>query len=276
MAKNIKESTMNSFYSGDYKEFKDAINGEILNRVGDHIDQISSEIANELVYGSEDSDDEAEDEESDEIKESKKDDDDDDQRGGEYILDISFPDGQEGTALKNFRVSAISKSDALLRCEKMFGKGKFNVSSIKYYDFGDPINPAGAGKTGKAVKEEVENLGESARLLKTYSNGNRTAKVYKDNEWQEHRVKYFTDGNHHKEADSFHDHDKDGALDAHTGAQHFVNKTGPYSDKKMKESFIDEIEAAFPVKKESPEDKKKEKKAEKILKKLKKKKVDED
>ncbi len=61
---------------------------------------------------------------------------------------------------------------------------------------------------------------ESLRLLHTVGNGPRTAKVYKDAEWGEHRVKFFTDGNHHKEAD-YHTDDKQ---DAHDTANYWVNE----------------------------------------------------
>jgi hypothetical protein len=55
------------------------------------------------------------------------------------------------------------------------------------------------------------------KLVKTYTNGNKTAKVYKDHEWEEHRVKFYTDGVHHKEADHHSD-----AEDAHSTAKHWA------------------------------------------------------
>lgn len=65
-----------------------------------------------------------------------------------------------------------------------------------------------------------EFISESLRLLHTVGNGNRTAKIYKDAEWGEHRVKFYTDGQHHKEAD-YHTNDKG---DAHDTASHWVNQ----------------------------------------------------
>lgn len=54
-----------------------------------------------------------------------------------------------------------------------------------------------------------EFIKEGLRLLHTVGNGRRTAKVYKDAEWGEYRVKHYTDGEHHKEADAHTDHKED-------------------------------------------------------------------
>ena len=70
---------------------------------------------------------------------------------------------------------------------------------------------------GKVVKEEKPNL----RLLKTYTGPKgHVAKVYKDRDWEEHRVKFFSpEGKHQTEADYHSD-----AEDAHSTAQSLVNK----------------------------------------------------
>jgi hypothetical protein len=60
-------------------------------------------------------------------------------------------------------------------------------------------------------KEEKPNL----RHIKTYTEGNKTAKVYKDKDWDEYRVKTYTDNVHHKNNDAH----TDDLEDAHTTAK---------------------------------------------------------
>lgn len=89
----------------------------------------------------------------------------------------------------------------------------------------------------KTTKEEVE-LDEGLKLVKTHTNGNRTAKVYKDNEWSEYRVKHFVDGKHQSKAD-YHTDDSE---DAHDTANHFVSKAkineGNEENKKKKKQVM--------------------------------------
>lgn len=70
----------------------------------------------------------------------------------------------------------------------------------------------------EAVKKVIDPLNEGLRLVSTHSEGNKTAKVYKDNDWGEYRVKHYTDGKHHTEADH-HTDDKDDAIGT---AQHWI------------------------------------------------------
>lgn len=65
--------------------------------------------------------------------------------------------------------------------------------------------------TTKNLAEEVEDVEEGLRLISTHTNGNKTAKVYKDSEWGEHRVKLHIDGKHQKNAD-YHTDDKEDAV----------------------------------------------------------------
>lgn len=60
----------------------------------------------------------------------------------------------------------------------------------------------------KSFKEFVTE--EGMRLIHTVQNDRKTAKVYRDAEWGEFRVKHFTDGQHHKDAD-YHTDDKEDA-----------------------------------------------------------------
>lgn len=49
---------------------------------------------------------------------------------------------------------------------------------------------------------------------------NKSAKVYRDSQWNDHIVKYYLDNKHLKDADSHHYEDKDDALDT---AKHWVS-----------------------------------------------------
>ena len=63
------------------------------------------------------------------------------------------------------------------------------------------------------------------RLITTLVQFDRTAKVYRNSEWDEYQTKFFIDGKHITEGDCFTD-DKTDAMDT---AQHWVNKTVPLS-----------------------------------------------
>jgi hypothetical protein len=65
-------------------------------------------------------------------------------------------------------------------------------------------------KKAKAGKKPWEEAG-AERLVATHTNGNRTAKVYKDNDWGVHRVKFYVDGKHQTNADS--EDDREGCTD---------------------------------------------------------------
>jgi hypothetical protein len=74
-----------------------------------------------------------------------------------------------------------------------------------------------------ATNEEAEQVDEGLRLTATHKNadGSRVAKVYRDAEWDEHRVTFHKNGVHNKNAD-YHTDDKD---DAHRTAKYWVNST---------------------------------------------------
>ena len=73
------------------------------------------------------------------------------------------------------------------------------------------------------IHEELE---EGLRLIKTHTHENGDhAKVYKDNEWGEHRVKFFKGGVHLANAD----YHTDDVEDAHSTAQHAL-KSGLHSE----------------------------------------------
>ena len=72
------------------------------------------------------------------------------------------------------------------------------------------------------------------RLVKTHTNGNRTAKVYKDKDWDEYRVKHYTDGKHHVDADSHHDD----VGDAHGTAQHWMKGAKKIEETTSKKAMV--------------------------------------
>jgi hypothetical protein len=78
-------------------------------------------------------------------------------------------------------------------------------------------------KGGKVEKEEKPNL----RLLKTHSGPKgHVAKVYKDKDWGEHRVKFYSpEGKHYSEAD-YHTDDLSDAHDTATGQLNRYKKGG--------------------------------------------------
>lgn len=50
------------------------------------------------------------------------------------------------------------------------------------------------------------------KKIAVFSFGNRTAKVYRDSEWQEYRVKFYVAGTHMDAAD-YHTDDREDAMD---------------------------------------------------------------
>lgn len=85
-----------------------------------------------------------------------------------------------------------------------------------------------------AYYHREETVTEGLRLTATHSNGDRTAKVYRDHEWEEHRVKHFVGGVHQHKAD-YHTQDKE---EAHSHAKQWAEKTGVHAVKE--EKMIDE------------------------------------
>ena len=78
---------------------------------------------------------------------------------------------------------------------------------------GDRIPRARGGST-YADKDDAPRL----RLMKTHTDGNKTAKVYKDADWGEYRVKHYVDGKHQTNAD----YHTDDVSDANSTAGSFL------------------------------------------------------
>lgn len=89
----------------------------------------------------------------------------------------------------------------------------------------------------KGTNEEVE-LEEAMKLIKTHTSasGNKEAKVYKDTEWGEFRVKHYTGGKHHANAD-YHTDDVD---DAHGTAKQHIKEDVAINE--VKHVTLDDIE----------------------------------
>lgn len=78
--------------------------------------------------------------------------------------------------------------------------------------------------SNRNMDEEVEELDEEAgqfRLVSKHGAGKHTAKVYKDREWGEYRVRHYKDGAHMGEdSDSHHDDLKDAQGSAEHAVKH--------------------------------------------------------
>ena len=96
-------------------------------------------------------------------------------------------------------------------------------------------------KGGKVEKEEKPNL----RLMKTHTGPKgHVAKVYKDRDWGEHRVKFYDpEGKHYKDAD-YHTDDKQDAHDTATGQLNRYKKGG--SAKRFADGGISTLGSMLP------------------------------
>ena len=237
---------LDNFYKNDFKSFKDDVTSAIYTKINDILGEYKESVAKETF-----TEEESEDAVSDEMRG-----DDDDKRGGEFLVDLDFLEGND-TSLKDFRMVGTSKADVINTINNTFGKAKVNIKSVKLneqrFEKGEDVGKEGlnfkkiakkAGKqygseeSGKRVAGSIlkkvmakKDMNESSdeekprlKLVKAHTNGNKIAKVYKDMDYNEYRVKFFTDGKHHKDSDGFAEQDKDGLEDAHTQAKNWINK----------------------------------------------------
>ena len=114
-------------------------------------------------------------------------------------------------AEKSFKKSFGSKDgkDAQIVSKRLNG-----LSNKKITDLKDDVN-----------SEKKETIDEGLKLLKTHSLGDHHAKVYKDSEWGEHRVKFFHGTHHLKNAD-YHTDDHN---DAHDTAKTELKRLNKYT-----------------------------------------------
>jgi hypothetical protein len=83
------------------------------------------------------------------------------------------------------------------------------MSSVKHYLEYEKIS--GAGIT---VAEET--LDENLRLIGKLGDQNRSAKIYRDNDWNEYRVRFYTNNNYDGEDSDHHTDDKEDAFNTAT------------------------------------------------------------
>lgn len=82
------------------------------------------------------------------------------------------------------------------------------------------------------ILRETTSLTEGLRLIKTFQHGNRTAKIYRDVEWEEYRVRFYVDGKYEGEAADYHS-DKDDAIDT---ASNWVQKAAVAEESTVEEN----------------------------------------
>ena len=88
----------------------------------------------------------------------------------------------------------------------------------------------------RLAKEEVD-IQESMKLVKTHTLGDHSAKVYKDSEWGEHRVKFYTGNKHHAKAD----YHTDDIRDAHDTAHAELKRMHAKGGMKEEVEVLDEL-----------------------------------
>lgn len=126
------ENILQNLLNKDFNAFKEGVKSALLSKIASKIEEAKSDIFAESKEDAEykekvnhaDKDGYKED-----IK-SASDDDEEEPQGGEFLVDLKFIEGND-TELKNFRVAAVSKKDVESRLNGFFGKGKFEVQSIK-------------------------------------------------------------------------------------------------------------------------------------------------
>lgn len=100
---------------------------------------------------------------------------------------------------------------------------------------------------GKTKNEEVE-IEEGMRLIATHTTGPHSAKVYKDTENDEHRVKFFKNGQHQKNGD-YHTDDKE---DANSTAKYQLKKWHSTNEEvDLDEVTVGNSAKAFDIKKQA-------------------------
>ena len=129
------ENTLDSLFKGNLKAFQEGVKASIFSKIDARLDTARRKIAN-FVFNEETESTDAEFKEKvnhadkDGYPEDKDDDDEDDQGGGEYLVHVKMLD-VPNTELENFRVVGTSKADVESKLEKFYGKGKYEVKSIK-------------------------------------------------------------------------------------------------------------------------------------------------
>lgn len=108
----------------------------------------------------------------------------------------------------------LTPDNLLNRDQKMANEAREGIKHVGGLKHGGPAKKNKGGST--------YGVSTPLRLKKTVTGSNpaKSAKVYKDQDWGEYRVKHFLDGKHQKDAD----YHTDDMSDAHDTAMDFVNK----------------------------------------------------
>lgn len=142
---------------------------------------------------------------------------------------------------------ATKRTNGLIRAGTKLAKEETDLSETPHLRSADFKQIMVLGPNGKVIKRKIksqlnvgrpdqggyspdqtyESIDEAMKLLGTHENGNRMAKVYRDTEWDDHIVKYHTNGVHHKKADSHHYEDSE---DAHDSAKNWIRKANESID----------------------------------------------
>jgi hypothetical protein len=102
----------------------------------------------------------------------------------------------------------------------MFSPLAMGLNAMRGGDDDDKDAKKHGGRTGHAKGGSTYGVVPKMRLLKTHTEGDNSAKVYKNPDTGEHQVKFFKDGVHQKKADYF----ADDPSDAHETAQYSLKR----------------------------------------------------
>jgi hypothetical protein len=99
----------------------------------------------------------------------------------------------------------------------------------------DPIDPTTIETD--SIKEDLENIVEGMKLVSKHEpeGSVHTAKVYKDSDWDEYRVKYFKNGKHIGEDSDYHTDDLDDAKSTADSEIGYMNK---HVQESIEESYV--------------------------------------
>lgn len=119
---------------------------------------------------------------------------------------VTLPDGRKAAVMDATVTHSYTHEDLGMSPSEMPDTSEtYPVRVIKHPDHGMIVH-----HRPHRLGESVE-LDEGLRLVSKHGDGQHTAKVYKDNEWEEYRVKFFKDGKHVGEDGDYHTTDLDDA-----------------------------------------------------------------
>lgn len=140
---------LDSLFNGDFRTFKQEVTSALYSKLNSRLEDATAEVANYTFHEELENKEKSVDtdrlytESTEDVKfkelvnhsdkngfpEGSKDVD-ATEKGGEFLVDLSFLEGNE-TKLENFRVVGTSKADIETKLNNFFGKGKFVIDNIK-------------------------------------------------------------------------------------------------------------------------------------------------